>query len=81
MKLTAFNYWRGQATEEMIKAVNSPVVEFAASHELHAAQNAFRASKAIVAAVTPSRVCAARHDPQFVDVAGRHLKYSVWMQP
>ena len=26
-------------------------------------------------------VWAARHDPQFVDVARRHLKYPVWMQP
>lgn len=26
-------------------------------------------------------VWAARRDPQFVDVARRHLKYPVWMQP
>ena len=26
-------------------------------------------------------VWAARHDPQFVDVARRHLKYPVWMRP
>jgi type IV secretion system protein VirB3 len=25
-------------------------------------------------------VCAARRDPQFVDVARRHLKYPVWMR-
>jgi type IV secretion system protein VirB3 len=26
-------------------------------------------------------VWAARHDPQFVDVGRRHLKYPVWMRP
>ena len=55
IKLTAFNYWSAQATEEMIKAINSPVLELAALHELHAALNALRARKAIIAAVTPSR--------------------------